>query len=498
METGKRSGLNVLTSLAYQVILLVSGFLVPKILLGAYGSEVNGLVSSLTQLIGYIAIVEAGLGGAAIYALYQPLSDSDYSLINRIVSTTKALYIQVGNIFSVLLLLLAIIYPLFINIHNISFWEMALLIVALGMRSIFDFYSLAKYRTLLTADNRLYIIQISLILYQILNTAIIVFLSLNNVSVLLVYWAALLPIFARTLFLNLYVKRRYTFLDTSLSSEPKLMSDRWNVLFLNLVQSAQGAGPTLIATAVLGLVSVSIYSVYNVVFSGIVMLLTMITNSLQATFGQKIVNNKRLANITFLKFDYFFGQAVAAISAISVVMIIPFIKLYIGTSHESGYYDTILGTLMGINLLFFAGKAPTGMLVMAAGHYKQTRIQSAIQATVLLIAGFLFSIQWGLYGLIIGMILSNFYRWVDLTWYVPKKIFETDLKKQVKHSGLMLFTFIASLSLFLKLDAQTNATDWVAWFTLGIKNLFLSIMVSFFVTVVTERKYVQKLFLLRK
>ena len=40
----------------------------------AYGSDVNGLVSSITQFLGYIALVEGGVGGVIRAALYKPLA----------------------------------------------------------------------------------------------------------------------------------------------------------------------------------------------------------------------------------------------------------------------------------------------------------------------------------------------------------------------------------------------------------------------------------------
>ena len=55
-----------------------------------YGSEINGLISSINQLL-YFSLVEAGLSGAAIYALYKPLADNDYKAINGVITAAKVL-----------------------------------------------------------------------------------------------------------------------------------------------------------------------------------------------------------------------------------------------------------------------------------------------------------------------------------------------------------------------------------------------------------------------
>ena len=71
---------NTFWNLVYQLTAVVAGFLVPRAIIGVYGSEVNGLVTSLTQFIGYFALVEAGISGAATFALYMPLAQGDWSV----------------------------------------------------------------------------------------------------------------------------------------------------------------------------------------------------------------------------------------------------------------------------------------------------------------------------------------------------------------------------------------------------------------------------------
>ena len=49
---------NTLASLISQVTTLICGFILPRIFLKYYGSEVNGLVSSITQFLGVISFLE--------------------------------------------------------------------------------------------------------------------------------------------------------------------------------------------------------------------------------------------------------------------------------------------------------------------------------------------------------------------------------------------------------------------------------------------------------
>lgn len=69
----KATLLNMISGLILQLFTLVSGFILPKIILIYFGSEVNGLVSSLNQFLSYITLVEGGITGVIVANLYLAL-----------------------------------------------------------------------------------------------------------------------------------------------------------------------------------------------------------------------------------------------------------------------------------------------------------------------------------------------------------------------------------------------------------------------------------------
>ena len=48
---------NVISTLLLQVITVLCGFIVPKLIISTYGSDANGLVVSITQFLGYITLL---------------------------------------------------------------------------------------------------------------------------------------------------------------------------------------------------------------------------------------------------------------------------------------------------------------------------------------------------------------------------------------------------------------------------------------------------------
>ena len=74
---------NTLFMALLQLVNIPAALIVPRIMLLFYGSEINGLVSSIYQVINYFTLVEAGLSAAAIYALYKPLAEGDNKRIHQ-------------------------------------------------------------------------------------------------------------------------------------------------------------------------------------------------------------------------------------------------------------------------------------------------------------------------------------------------------------------------------------------------------------------------------
>ena len=110
----KRAVYNIFFNLLLQIVVIVYGFIVPKIIISNYGSEVNGLVASITQFLSYIALIEAGFGGIIQYLLYKPIAEKNYNKINDILAASKKFFTKVSFIFVIYIIILCFVYPLFI------------------------------------------------------------------------------------------------------------------------------------------------------------------------------------------------------------------------------------------------------------------------------------------------------------------------------------------------------------------------------------------------
>ena len=111
----KRVILNIGCTTLCQLMTLISGLIVPRLILSTFGSEANGLVSSLTQFLNYISLVEGGIGSVVLTALYGPLAKKDDSKLSSVLKAAEKFFRQIAYIFVVYTIILACAYPIIVK-----------------------------------------------------------------------------------------------------------------------------------------------------------------------------------------------------------------------------------------------------------------------------------------------------------------------------------------------------------------------------------------------
>ena len=433
---------NSATMALQQVIGMLAAFVIPRILLSVYGSEINGFVVSVTQFISYFALVEAGISGASIYALYKPLADKDVPAINAILSAAKKFYQTSGYIFLMLICLLAVLYPVFAKTLQLSAWQIALVVFALGMKGVLDFFTLSKYRVLLTASQKSYIIATAQIIYLILNTLIIWGLAKFGFSIVTVEVAVVFSVFTRSWILYYYTHKHFPYVNYSVTPNLESIKDRWNVLYLQLLNSTQHALPGILATVFTSLKEVSVYSIYNLVLVGIGSVLSIFVSGLAASFGDVIVRKQhKILKESTQQFEQTYYMIITVLYGVTLLLILPFVKLYTTYIADANYLLPWLGFMFVLRGLFEHLKVPQGMLVISAGMYRQTRWQTTTQALIAAIGGVIGGYFWGLYGILGGLILAHFYRDIDLLFFIPKHVTKLSYIRTLRHMSLVLLNF---------------------------------------------------------
>lgn len=425
---------NSMSTALLQVIMLLAGLITPRIMLQYYGSEINGLVSSICQFVSYFSLVEAGLAGAATYALYKPLASEDHGSINGIVVAAKNFYVQSGYIFILLTVVLAIFYPCFIKSERLSPISVGLLVIIIGINGTLEFFTLAKYRVLLTADQKIYVISITSIIQIFLNTAIIVVLARLRANIVILRVVALFAFFMRSFLLLVYVKIHYQYLDYHGKPNYRALNKRWSALYLQILGSTQSGAPIILATIFTSLQNVSVYSIYNMVIGGINGVLNIFISGLSASFGNVLARDeKKTLQKAYGDFEFFYYSLITIIYGISMVTILPFIRIYTSGITDVNYNLPMVGFLFVLNGWLYNLKTPQGMLVISAGLFQETRVQSTLQTLIIIVFGTILAPSYGLVGILLASCLSNIYRDIELLFFIPQNVTNLPIKNTVLH-----------------------------------------------------------------
>ena len=421
MNRTKRYMYNSVAAFTAEIVTMILGFVTPRIILVTYGSELNGLTSSILQFMSYFNLVEAGFSNAAVYALYRPFADKDEKAISAVVSAARRMYLRAGGIFCALVVGLALIYPLYIDVDGLSNLDVGLLVLILGVSNVLNFFTLSKHRAVITADMRLYVISLSNIAFSLANTLIIVFLAQNGVGLVALRFWALIAAFLRAGILSLYCHKRYAFIDEKAEPNFAALNKSKDALFHEVLYALYKGAPIALITVILrDMAVVSVYNVYSMVIMGIAGLLAVFSSGLAPSFGNVIMMGEMdTLGRAYGEFEFTYYSIIAAVYTVAMVMIMPFVRIYTRGVTDAVYDLPVVGLLFCVNSLAHNFRMPQMMLVSAGGHYRETRSHSVIQLTISVGLGALLIQPLGIAGILIGSLCSNLYRACALIRFVP-------------------------------------------------------------------------------
>lgn len=489
MSRTKKFMLNAGASAMHQLVIMLIGMITPRLLLVAYGSEINGLVSSVTQFISYFSLVQAGLSGASIYALYKPLATKDEKRISAIVTATRNFYYRSGLIFVVLLTVLSVLYPFFVKTNQLEPILISILIFVIGFNSIIDMFLLAKYTALLSADQRNYILSIGTTITNLLNFAIVVYMTSIRANIVLLKTVAISSVLVRSIFLFVYCRKRYSFINFKEEPDYSALSRRWNAMFLQILGIVQRGSPTVLLTILAKLTEVSVYAVYNMVMTGLSSLLDIFISGLSASFGD-IISRKEIRTLqkSYLDFECAYYGLITVVYSIGLGTIMPFISIYTDGITDVDYLRPILGILFMVNGFLYNVKTPQGMLVMSAGLFKETQMQNVIQAALIIVPGIILVPKYGVVGILIAMIISNVYRNIDLIFFIPKYVTKLSPWNTIRRLAYCAVALVVSTQL-MKLIPFTPK-NLIEWFGMAIAAGGISVIVWGVLAVIFDKEHI--------
>ena len=425
---------NMLFSILARATTLITGLIVQRYILLAFGSSLNGLTSAITQVMSYLVLLEAGLGTASIQALYRPLQVDDWNEVSSVISATRKSYQRISLLFVILLVAAAALIPLMVA-GEVDFVIAGLLTILTGGSYIASYIFGGKYKALLTADNKIYVLYTLDSISMILSCIFRIVALKNGAGIIFVQAINLVCVLYKNIGYVIYVKCKYNKIDYSHKADFSLIRKRWNVLIHQIAGIVVNHTDILILTAFSNLKLVSLYSVYNMVFSQLSTLIQgTFVQAPQGTFGREYNKGMECFRSAYRIYERFFTVVIFSISTISIIMILPFITIYTSGVSDINYISNILPILFTGILLMNQIRTPAVIAINVSGAFKETQTGAMLEAAINLCISLVlyFFTPLGIYGLLIGTVASYIYRTTDVLIYVYNKILHESIWPYLK------------------------------------------------------------------
>ena len=464
MNRKQKLVLNSLSSLFYQIVAVICGFILPRMFLKYYGSDVNGLISSISHFLGFITIGDLGVGAVVQSTLYKPLSSNNVEEISRIYLSSVRFFRKISLILVFYMGALSVIYPLIV-IEKFSFIYTFILIIAISISSYAQYFFCISYRLILNADQLGFYWMLVHSISLILNTLLCVILMNHCFTIQVVKLVTSLIFICQPIAIVIIVRKRYKLnLKTRIVGEP--IKQKWNGLAQHIATVVLNNTDTVVLTLFSTLSNVSIYSVYYLVVNGVKQLIVSSTNGIQALLGNMLAKKEfqRLNNI-FSSFEWLLHTITTLIFSCTAILIVPFVSIYTKNINDANYILPTFGLLITLAQASYCLRMPYNLMILAAGHYKQTQTSAIIEAIINILVSCILVYNLGLVGVAIGTLIAMLYRTIYLAYYLSKNILLRKISYLFHHllvDSLSVFIIIlSSRVIFGKQYLLIKYSDWI-------------------------------------
>ena len=420
----KRAFRNIFTNIILQIVLAISGLVIPRFIMIYYGSEMNGLVSSISQFITYAALIEMGIANSSIIALYNPLAKEDWNAVSEVVTSSKKMYLVSAYIYSIIIIAIAALYPLLYT-GRLSYQFIFELVLCIGALNAIDYFILGKYKVLLIADQKYYILNIARTFATILTIVCSIILLVQGVNLVYVKGVAVIAHLVETLLVMVYVEGKYKWVNYHGKKIIKI-PQRWNALVHQLCATITYNTDIVVLTLCLpghSLLEISVYSVYAMILLLLTNLTASFTTGINASFGNMLAKKEYdKVRIIFDAYEYIFFTILFILYSCFATLIIPFVSCYTKGMNDVNYIRLTVGILFALNGLIAQLKDASGVIINAAGKYKETQRYAIEEAVSNIAISVLLVGKMGITGVLIGTLISHIWMDYRMISYMEKNI----------------------------------------------------------------------------
>lgn len=474
-----------------ELVAIISGFILPRMILTYFGSDYNGIIASVTQFIGCIALLKSGIGMATKAALYEPLYYNEKETVSGIMSATMKFLRRVSYIFVAGIIVFACIYPFCIK-EDFSWEFTASLVLIISLGTFFQYYFGLGNQLLLEADQKYYIVSIITIINTLLNTIISVICMKAGMSIHGMKLCSSIVYCTTPIFLNYYVNKKYK-LNRKATPDWNRISKRWDAFGMQIANFVNSNTDIVVASLFLNMREVSVYTVYYLVINGIKKVIVRISSGVEAALGNLKAERdaKKLKN-NFLFFEFVLNFICSFVFSCLIILIVPFVSVYTKGITDVNYSRYVFSIVACFAELFYCLRLAYTFMVQAMGAFSETKRFFYIEAVINIVISVILVNFVGLVGIVIGTLLAMIYRTAVFAQFVYKDVIQTTFSFFCKRMITTIGCIIINCCIELPIIFRLQINYYYQWLIIAVPAAAVALIVTIFVHLVSDRILVKR------
>jgi len=441
----KKIFLNMMCDIIPYILIGIVGLLKVNFLIKYIGDIGNGYYQTINQIISYVFLAQIGFGDAVIYSLYKQFAENDKRDINKIYTGSRKIFKKIGLVILGIIFSVSILLYLFYGFED-GYRDTSLIcFIIISCSYLISYFGKGQtYLAILSASQNKYIYSLIFNGIKLLCDIGVIFVSYKFSTLESVAVVILIAKVIEEIILRIVMRKKFPWLhnvkkeDTSMF---KMTTDLAGAQIGNLVLNNVDS---IILFAMLGPVSVSIYTSYVFITRYLNEISTKVELSVVNSFGDvfaKGENNKVYP--LFKELLVLFIILSFSICMTFTLGIRGFINLWIGKENYLVEYFTVC--LFSIILFLRIMILPLLALINAHGCFKENRNHIFISAIINIIISLILVKPYGLDGLLIGTMIAFLINIILKISTVENKILK-DIKhrKIIIYYGIIIFTFVGT------------------------------------------------------
>lgn len=435
---------NLLYGFAGQIIMVVVSIVLPRLIIVSFGSDMNGLVSSITQIFTYIALLEAGIGNASLNLLYKNIAHKDKNEINVTLSATQVFFRKLTPVYAAAVVLFVIVYPMVVKTEIASMVIRAIIVIQ-GAAGVINFYCTNTFTQLLIADGRNYVVSNLNLVQKILSTILQIILIVSGFDIIAVQLLHLVLTVLKAVAVNIYTKRQYGWIKLSRKGDTGILEQRGAFAVHEFSNVIFQSTDIFVLSTFCSTALASVYSIYNLVFSNLNTFLGLFNKGFDFILGQEYNRDEKNYVRFHDAYETIYMALVFATMTTACILTLPFVRLYTKGVSDINYVDAKLPFLFAVIQLLSCCRAVSAKLITISNHARNTVPNTMIEAGLNLSCSLILVQFMGIYGVLCGTIIALLYRTNDIIIYANTRI----LKRKPLHTYKNMLLYFGLFFVFL-------------------------------------------------